>query len=199
PGLPCSVSRRGVFWNHPSIRSPRDPSMNKEQVAAILDEIGTLLALQGENDFKVRAYHNAARTIEQLEGDLGQLVAEGRLGELRGIGDTLRAKITQLVTEDRLPYYDKLRAETPAGLFEMLRIQGLGPKKVRALHEQLGVDSLDTRRMACESGEVAKLKGFGAKTQQNILDGLASLAEMGERVRLDEALPLAQMLVEGLK
>jgi DNA polymerase (family 10) len=173
--------------------------MDKEQVAAILDEIGTLLALQGENDFKVRAYHNAARTIEQLEGDLDQLVADGGLGELPGIGETLREKITLLVTEDSLPYYDKLKAETPEGLLDMLRIQGLGPKKVRALYEQLGIDSLDKLRAACESGEVAKLKGFGAKTQQNILDGLEFLAQMGARVRIDQALPLAHMLVEGIK
>ena len=117
--------------------------MDKDQVAAVLEEIGTLLELQGENPFKTRAYHNAARTLEGLTVPLEQLVAEDRLGEVKGFGEALRDKVTTLVTTGRLPYHEELRASVPSGLLEMLEIQGLGPKKVRRLHLELGVDSVD--------------------------------------------------------
>src|SRR5215510_3427377 len=99
--------------------------MDKEQVAAILDEIGTLLELQGENQFRTNAYHNGARAIQQLEEDLGEVVRQGRLADVPGIGDTLRQKITTLVTTGSLPFYDDLKAKIPPGLVDMLRIPGL--------------------------------------------------------------------------
>jgi DNA polymerase (family 10) len=173
--------------------------MNKDQVAAILDEIGTLLELQGENSFRCNAYHNAARTLEQLDTDLGEVVRSGQLASIRGIGDTLREKITTLVTAGKLPYYEDLKKKTPPGLFDMLRLPGIGPKKVRALYEQLKIDDLDKLREACEDDRVAGLKGFGEKTQQKILDGLAFLNESGGRVRIDHALVMAQGLMDGLR
>src|SRR4051794_29934824 len=102
--------------------------MDKEAVAAALDEMGTLLELQGENPFRCNAYHNAARAIEQLDGSLADIVAQGKLGDIPGVGETLREKITALVTKDSLPFLDNLRAKTPPGLLQMLRVQGLGPK-----------------------------------------------------------------------
>jgi DNA polymerase (family 10) len=172
--------------------------MDKETVAAILDEIATLLELKGETVFRINAYRNGARTIEQLETNLADVVAAGKLGEIRGIGDTLREKITTLVTTGRLPYYEDLKASIPAGLLQMMRVQGVGPKKVKALYDQLGIDSLEKLKAACEAGEIAKLKGFGAKTQDNILSGIERLSQMGERVRIDQALPLATRIVEEL-
>jgi DNA polymerase (family 10) len=172
--------------------------MDKHQVAAILDEIGTLLELQGENPFKCNAYHNAARTVDQLSGSLADEIQSGHLGELRSIGESLREKITTLATTGRLPYYEELKAKFPSGVLDLLRVQGLGPKKVKALYEELGIDDLDKLRAACQADQVAKLKGFGAKTQQKILEGLDFLAQMGQRVRLDQALPLALSLLEGL-
>jgi DNA polymerase (family 10) len=173
--------------------------MEKDHVAAALDEIGTLLELQGENPFRCNAYHNAARAIEQLETDLADVVAQGKLGEIRGIGDTLRDKITTLVTTGSLPFLDQLRAKTPPGLLQMMRVQGLGPKKVKALYDSLKIDDLGKLKAACEAGQVAKLKGFGAKTQQKILDGLQFLSDMGDRKRIDQALPLALELLEGMR
>ncbi len=173
--------------------------MDKDQVASVLSEIGTLLELQGENAFRVNAYLNGARAIQQLEEDLGSVVREGRLQEIPGIGSTLREKITTLVTTGSLPYYEDLKKKVPAGLVEMLRIPGLGPKKVKALHAELGIDSLDKLKAACEDGRVAGLRGFGGKTQQKILEGLQFLNEMGGRVRLDQALRVADSLVEGLR
>lgn len=173
--------------------------MDRDQVAAILAEIGTLLELQGENAFRCNAYHNAARAVQQLEEDLGDLVRAGRLTSVPGIGETLRDKITTLVNTGRLPFYDDLKAKVPPGLIQMLRIPGLGPKKVKALHDQLQIDSLDKLEAACRTGQVAKLKGFGARTQDKILEGIAFLDQIGNRVRLDQALLVADALVEGLR
>ncbi len=172
--------------------------MEKAAVAAVLDEIGTLLEIQGENAFRCLAYHNAARAVEQVEGNLDDLVRSGAITEVRHIGDTMGQKITTLVTTGRLPFYEDLRKKTPPGLFDILRIQGMGPKKVRALYDQLGIDSLDKLRAACESGEVARLRGFGEKTQDKILEGIRFLSETGQRVRIDKALPLALGVVDKL-
>jgi DNA polymerase (family X) len=173
--------------------------MDKAEVAAVLDEIGTLLELQGENTFRCNAYHSAARTIQQLETDLTEIVTQGKLTDIPGIGETLRDKITALVQTGSLPFHDDLRKKTPPGLLEMLRLPGIGPKKVKALFDLLGVDTLDKLKAACEAGQVADLKGFGAKTQQKIVEGLGFLDQIGLRVRLDQALPLAKTLREGLE
>jgi DNA polymerase (family 10) len=173
--------------------------MTKDEVASALSEIGTLLELKGENAFRCNAYHNAAKAVQQVEGDLKQLIAEGKLSEVRGIGAAMLEKITTLVSTGRLPFLDELRASIPTGLVEMLRIPGLGPKKIIAMHETLGLDSIEKLKAACESGEVAKLKGFGAKTQQKILEGIGFLGQVGNRVRLDLALPLGRTLLEQIR
>jgi DNA polymerase (family X) len=173
--------------------------MSKDEVAAALDEIGTLLELKGENPFRANAYHSAARTILQMVGDLRQIVAEKRLGEVRGIGDALQEKITTLVTTRRLPYLDELRASIPAGMVEMLRLPGVGPKKVKALHDNLQINSIEELKAACERGAVAKLKGFGEKTQAKILEGIAFLGQVGQRVRIDLAQPIGLALLEQVR
>jgi DNA polymerase (family 10) len=173
--------------------------MNKARVAAILDEIGTLLELQGESSFRCNAYHNGARVVEQLDSELDDLIAQGKLGEIRGIGSTLQEKITTLVNTGSLPFYDDLKKKIPAGLLDILRINGLGPKKAKAMWDELGIDDMQKLKTACEAGQVATLKGFGAKTQQKILEGIDFLEKMGSRVRIDQALPLASALLEGLR
>jgi DNA polymerase (family 10) len=173
--------------------------MTKDDVADALDEIGVLLELQGENAFRCNAYFNAARTVRSLSDDLKQLVAGKRLGEVRGLGEALVDKITTLVTAGRLPYLEDLRRQVPAGLVEMRQLQGLGSKKVKALHDQLGIDSLDKLKAACEADQVAGLKGFGAKTQANILQALRFRAEAGQRVRIDMATGLAESLLARVK
>jgi DNA polymerase (family 10) len=173
--------------------------MDKERVAAALAEMGTLLELQGENTFRTLAYHNAARSLESLETDLASVIAQGRLGDIRGIGDTLKEKITTLAATGSHPFLDDLRKKTPPGLLDMLKIPGLGPKKVKALHDQLKIDTLDGLKAACEDGRVAALKGFGDKTQTKILAGLEFVSQSGQRVRLDQALPIALQLMDGLR
>jgi DNA polymerase (family 10) len=173
--------------------------MDKHQVARILEEIGTLLELQGENPFRCQAYHNAARAIAQMEEDLVEVVSAGRLRSIRGIGDTLRDKIAALVTSGELPFYDELRKKTPPGLLDLLRVPGMGPKKVRAVYEQLGIHDLEELRQGCLQGRVAELKGFGSKTQQRILEGIAFLSQAVGRVRVDEADLAAAALQEALR
>src|SRR5258708_2393496 len=131
--------------------------MNKEKVAEILVEIGTLLELKGENPFKTRAYANAARTIEALNEPLEQIVAEKRLGEIKGIGEALEQKITELVETGKLKYHDDLKKSVPPGFLEMLEISGVGPKKIQTLHKKLKVDSIKKLEAACKNGKVAEL------------------------------------------
>jgi DNA polymerase (family X) len=173
--------------------------MEKQQVAAVLDEIGTLLELQGENPFRCLAYRNAARAIEQMDGSLEEAVAGGKLKEIEGIGETLQGKINTLVTTGQLAFYEELKSKVPPGLVEMLRLPGVGPKKIKSLFDQLQIDSLAKLKEACDQGKVAALKGFGAKTQQKILDGIAFLGQAGDRVRLDQAEAVAEALLAGLR
>ncbi len=173
--------------------------LDKMRIAAILDEIGTFLELKGENPFRCQAYHNAARAITQLEGDLGEWVEQKRLTAIPGIGKDLAQKIETLYKTGRLEQYEELRREIPAGLLELLRVPGLGPKKAKALYDNLGIDSLSKLRQACQEGRVAKLRGFGEKTQQKILEGLAFLDKTGKRVLLAEAEYLADRICSELR
>ena len=173
--------------------------MNKDQVAEVLVNIGTLLELKGENPFKVRAYVNAARTLEGLSEPLDKLIAEERLGGIKGIGDALQKKITELATTGKLAYYEELKAATPPGLVLMLEIPGLGPKKIKAMHDELGVETVEQLEQACKDGKVAKLKGFGEKTQANILEGINRRRTYASKHLVSDALPLADQLLEGLR
>ncbi len=146
--------------------------MTKKEVSAILEEIAMLLELAGENPFKARSYVNVARELEKNEADLDVLVREKRLREIKGVGDALEQKIEELVTTGRLEYYQELRAQYPESLFELFRIPGLGAKKIKVLHEDLKINSLDELEQAC-NGAIAELKGFGDKTEKKILEGIA--------------------------
>ena len=146
--------------------------MDKKDIIEVLERIGTMLEIKGENPFKVRAYFSGARTLQTMEEDLGQVIGKGRLGEIPGIGKALTDKVETLYTTGELEFYDKLVASVPSGLMDLLEVPGLGGKKIKALHVQLGVDSIDSLTKACKEGKVAELKGFGAKTQEKILSGI---------------------------
>ena len=155
--------------------------MDKAEVAAILEEIALLLELQGENPFRANAYAKAGRTLAQLETNLDDVVKAGTLDQVPGIGSTLRDKVTTLVTTGKLAFYDDLKAKTPPGWLQMLRLPGMGPKKIKLLSDTLGIDTLEKLKEACEKVTIATLKGFGAKTQKNILEGLTFLDQTGNR------------------
>ncbi len=172
--------------------------MDRKQVASVLEEIATLLELKGENPFKARAYATAARTLEALDEDLGELVASGRLRELKGIGEALAEKIAVLVTTGSLPYHEELRREVPPGLLDLIRIPGLGPKRARTLHDQLGIDTVEALEAACRAGRLAEVAGFGKKSEQTILEGIAFLRRQVGRMLLSEATVVAAALLDHL-
>lgn len=173
--------------------------MDKDQVAAILSEIGTLLELKGENPFKTRAYHNAARVLEGLAEPLEKIVSEKRLGDLKGFGEALQDKVATLVTTGRLKYYDDLKASLPPGLPGLLEIQGVGPKKVKRLYDELGIDSIEKLEAACKENKIAVLEGFGEKSQAKILEAIAFKRQFASRHRLVDALIVAEPILDSLR
>lgn len=173
--------------------------MEKNDIAAVLDEIATFMELTGENPFKIRAYSAGARILENMTEDLGELIDSGKLADIPGLGEALVDKITTLRRDGVLPFHQKLKASIPAGLLEVMQIPGLGPKKVRALWTQLAVEDLAKLKEVCESGAVAELKGFGAKTQEKILEGIKNRIAYGKRHRWYEAAAIAEPILAGLR
>jgi DNA polymerase (family 10) len=142
---------------------------------------------------------NAARTLETSPTDLTELVRTDRLGELPGIGDALREKITTLVNTGKLPYLEELRTTIPSGLLSLLDLPGLGPKKLRILRDQLKIESIEALTKACQDGRLASLDGFGEKTATNLLDSIQRRATYSKLHRLGTALPAAQSLLNHLR
>ena len=142
--------------------------MTKNEIAAVLEEISTLLELKGENPFKIRAYTNAARSIEAWGGSLSDLKNEEALSKIPGIGKSIADKIKELAATGSLKYLEELHAEFPAAILELFSIPGLGAKKIKALYEELQISSIGQLLKACETGRVAKLPGFGETTQAKI-------------------------------
>src|SRR5271163_1245563 len=173
--------------------------MDKSQITDILEEIAVLLELKGENPFKARAYTNAARTLDNFEGDLAQLVNEGRLGEMSGIGDALQKKITELVKTGKLGYYEELRASVPEGLLALMEIPSLGAKKINALHAKLGISSVAELEAACLAHKVRDLPGFGAKTEDKLLAGIAQARDYSALYVYAEAWAQAEEIREALR
>ncbi len=173
--------------------------VSKAEVVSLLNEIGILLELIGENPFKVRAYANGARVLEGQSEEIEELVRSGKLGELPGFGPALTEKVTTLVTTGRLPYYEDLKKKVPAGLLEMIRIPGLGPKKAKALFDHLKIDSIEKLEKACRKHEVSTLEGFGEKSEQKILEGIQHHQKYAERHLYPEALAAAQLLRRKIK
>jgi DNA polymerase (family X) len=173
--------------------------MDNDAVADILGEIGVLLEVMGENPFKTRAYTNGARTIENLDESLADIIAADRLKGIKGLGKALQEKVTALVTTGKLEYYDNLKASVPPGLIEMLNIPGMGPKKVKAVYEQLKIETVDDLALACKNGAIEKLAGFGKKTAEKIVEGIEFRKKFGNKHRLDATYHVAQEILEGLR
>ena len=148
--------------------------MSNARIAEIFEEIADLLEFKGANPFRVRAYRNSARTIRNYSESLAHILhdADRKLTEIEGIGKDLAAKIEMLVETNRLPMLEELRSEVPESVLALLRIPGLGPKKAAVLHKELGIESLEQLKQACQAQEVRGLKGFGAKTETLILEGM---------------------------
>jgi DNA polymerase (family 10) len=173
--------------------------MQNQQIADILDEIAEMLEISEGNFFRVRAYRNAARTVRDCSTQLSEMSPEA-IRELPGIGEDLAGKLETLVKTGELGLHRELSRKVSTGLVELLRLPGLGPKRVRALHEKLGVRDPATLRAALESGAVAKLEGFGAKLQQRLLQHLAVLeAKPAKRLRYVDAEPIVEQLFTHMR
>ena len=173
--------------------------MNKNEVAAVLEEIGVLLDLKGENPFKVRAYENAAHAIQAIPDELDVFMREHKLDEIQGIGKALAKKITQLATTGKLEYYEKLKDSVPPGLVDMTRIPNLGPKRIRQISEALKVKTVGKLEAACREGRVAELEGFGRKSQEKILAGIQAIKKYKDKHLFSVAEEEANRIFEQLK
>lgn len=173
--------------------------MKKKEIVSVLEEIAVLLELKGENPFKIRAYQNGARALDQLEEPLEVLIQEDRVGEIDGLGKALVDKVTTLAKEGKLEYYEKLRDSIPEGLLEMIEIPGLGGKRIKKIHDALGVESIDELEKASADGRIAGLSGFGDKTAQNILNNIRNMRAYSARHLWWKADQRAVPILEGLR
>ena len=173
--------------------------ITKDQIADILESIAQMLEIKGENVFKIRAYTNAARALETYPGDIAVAAAENRLGEIPGVGKAITEKITELVATGQLAYFEILKAEIPPGVFEMFELQGLGPKKIKALWDKLGITTIPELEKGCKDGRVADLSGFGKKTADNILAAIQSRAKHAGRFRLGSIAADAERMIADLR
>ena len=171
------------------------------EIAAALDELGDLSELDGAALYRVVAYRNAAKAVRDSPVSVLGLARQGRATELPGIGQIIEEKIIALADEGAIPATVKLRAKFPPGVIEMTHLPGLGPKRVRRLYEELGIDSLDALRTAAEEQKIRKLKGFGPKAEEAILASLrlAGAGERPARIVLDRALAVADPLIAALR
>ncbi len=170
--------------------------VDSKSVGEVLQEIALLLELKGENPFKVKAYSNAARSIEILEEDLGRVIREGRLKEIKGIGDALAHQITELVNTGKLQVYEDLKSSVPPGHLDMLKIPGLGPKKIKALYDALDIKTVGELEYACLENRLVELQGFGQKTQEKILQGIQQIKKYQGRYLFGEVIEGAEEILK---
>ena len=180
----------------PKARSEGPPFITKSQIVTVLEQVGVLLELDGANQFRVIAYQNASRALASLEEDLLTVVREERITDVKGIGKGLGGLISEAVLEGSWGELLSLYGRIPPGLMEIVGIPGLGPKRARTLYEEIGVDSVESLKAACEMGHIAPLSGFGEKSQQKYLEGIELLRRYQGRSRMDVGLLYGQALEE---
>ncbi len=173
--------------------------MEKTKISDILDEVGTLLELKGENPFKSRAFHNAARVLAGVTEDLKTLVENGEIRKIKGIGESTAKIISDLVTTGKSPDHESLRKFFPPGIFDMMKIQGMGPKKVAFLFKKMKISSIEDLEKAAKAGKLEKLEGFGKKTEENILLGIEQIRKHSSKFHINVAETAAQSIFEVIK
>lgn len=174
--------------------------VHNRDIAEIFNKVADLLEIEGANQFRVRAYRNAARTINDLPQSAADMVEKGEdLSKLSGIGRDLAGKIAEIVETGELRQLKELESRLPADLGRMMDIAGLGPKRVQALHANLGINSLDDLKEAAQLEKIREVPGFGIKTEGKILQGLAGLVGKKKRFGLKEVEEIAQSLLKHLK
>ena len=172
--------------------------MKNSEIAAHFDELGTLYELDGAVRYRVLAYRNAAKAIRESGVSVEEMAKQGRAEDLDGVGKTIAEKIDALLEHGHIPAAEKLKAKIPVGLVEITRIPGLGPKRVRILHDALGIANLEELRVAADQGRLKGVQGFGSKAEENVLAALAQ-GPKAERTLLSKALEMAEAIVDGLR
>lgn len=175
--------------------------MTNREIAASLDEVADLLEFQGANPFRIRAYRNGARKVKDAAPSMASVVVESgaaSLTEIDGIGKDLAEKIAELATSGELAMLDELREQVPPGVLKLMRVPGLGPKKAAAVHKELGIETLDQLRAACEAEQVRVLKGFGKKTEETILAGIDLAERAGSRTKWVDADAIVGRLLQHM-
>lgn len=192
----------GAWCSPPRLQSPVPPhpttTMHPADIARALDEIAVLLQLAGESDFRTKAYSNAALAVTDVADRLVGLAATGRLGQVRGLTGAIGEKVRDALATGRMAYLDELRAATPPGLLELLRVPGLGPKKAKALFDALKPNTLAELEAACLDGRLAQVKGFAAKSTERILAATRFLLSAGDRLRFDRAMRIGVALLDPI-
>jgi len=173
--------------------------IDKKYVIQHLEEMAVLLELSGANPFKARAFSNAARTLQGVPEDIEELIRSGRLTEIKGIGKSIAEFITELVETGKAGELEQLKSTIPPGLIEMLKIPGMGPKKIKAVWEKLSITTLGELEYACKENRLVDLEGFGQKTQEKILAGIEMVKRFSERHLLSEVREQAEMLFEQVR
>ena len=168
--------------------------MKNDAVAVLLHEIGDMLDILGEDRFRVVSYHRAARAVEGLTADIEELVREGALGDIPGVGPAIAEKITEYVTTGRIGYREELKARFPPGVLELLRVRGIGPKKVQILWQQLGITDLATLEQAAKHHRLRRVKGFGEKTEANLLKAIETYRQGQTRALIWDAAPVVDAI-----
>ena len=166
--------------------------MDNSYYAKMLGEVAALLQIKGANRFKVRAFENASRAVRAAPEDVDALIDRGELGTLSGVGKSIAKDLEELRERGTCATRESLLDELDRGLLDVIKIQGLGPKKIKALYDELGISSLETMQAAAEAKKIQALDGFGAKTEEKILAEIERLAESIGRTPLPLALELAQ-------
>ena len=175
------------------------PTLTNGDLARIFHDIGDMLEVKGELVFKTVAYHRAADAIAHSPIELVPAYRAGQVPKIAGVGQAISDKIAELARPGRLAFYDRLVAEVPPSLVELLRVPGVGPRTVKILHEELGIDSLEDLRQAAESGSLRTVKGLSEKTEQSILEGIAALGARETRLLLGAAEELIETLIGELR
>jgi DNA polymerase (family 10) len=179
-------------------RSP-DTTITNSELARIFNEIADMLEIQGEVVYKAVAYRRVADAVERWPEDVAARYANGSPPRIPGAGDALSAKLDELARTGQLEYYERLRSEVPSGLLDMLRIQGVGPRTVKLLHDELGIGSVDELRAAAEEGRLRGLKGLSARTEENVLAGIARIDQRSTRLLVHDADELVAGLLDRLR
>lgn len=174
--------------------------MKNREIAEVFENVADMLAIRGDNFHRILAYRKAGESIRDLGRDVNDVYAEGALQEIPGIGETLAAKIEEMLTTGELAFYQRLAEEIPPSLVELLRVEGLGPKRVKAIYDALGITTLESLRQAAEAGQLAQLPGMGKKTEENVLKAIESLERHGtDRTPIWQAWPVAHEILDALR